>query len=240
MIGFIDIVVRTMKKLFSIVLIVIISLHSNAQKIQFSIGKNLSQYHLINTQGNPFNGLQTLSGSSVSLGFQNQFLDTLVLQKKNAEKALVYTRNRNWASFLSHLTYSFGLNMFQMNNIGVVQQIPLRYETDFVGLEGGIGFRIQFKNLFTLYGTGLLSGNKMLSGIQNSGSAVYDLRTNNQFNNIKWMGGLEGRIEKKISSAISIHVLYKTHSTLSSTLADTGNLEFSNQQYSIGISFHIH
>ena len=76
-------------------------------------------------------------------------------------------------------------------------------------------------------------------GTEVAGTNIYDLRQVNQFNDIKWMGGFEVQVQKKINPWISACLQYQQTSTLSPTISDTGKLDFINKQYSIGISYHL-
>jgi hypothetical protein len=228
-----------MKRLLFFSLLGLISIRGTAQEVQFSTGKTFTTYQLVNTQGLPFEGLKTASGSSMSLSYLGVFVDTLQTQKENPDKALSFSQHKTRTKILSIMHYSLGLHSFQMNALGAVQQIPLRYETEFVGLEAGIGIKFRVKNLLHFSARGIVSGNKLLMGTEVAGTNIYDLRQVNQFNDIKWMGGFEVQIQKKINPWISAFLQYQQTSTLSPTISDTGKLDFINKQYSIGISYHL-
>lgn len=226
-----------MKNYLIIILVSITSL-SNAQKFGFSLGRAISDYHLINNSGQTVDYLKPGTGMVLKAGLQKSFLDTLSLQMSSSEKALKYSQKPVLSKILSLLTYSAGMQLQQINAIGEVQQILLNYQTDYIGLELGLGVKIPVKKLFTLQAKGTLSANKLLYGSQQSGNNFFLLKGNPQFDDLKLMKGFQIEVATRINSTTDFVFGYSASSTVSPTLASTGKLDLSTQSYLLGFNFY--
>lgn len=224
---------------FTAVLFLALSSVAQADRFHFTTGRNFSNYQLINSSGQKVDYLKPGTGFQLKAGFTRSFLDTLSLQVTSPERALRYTQSPALAKLLSALTYSASLQLMQLNAIGDVQQIPLRYETDYAGIEVGLGAKIRFSNLFTLHAKGLVSANKLLYGVQMTGNTFYLLKDNAQFDGIKLMKGFQIDVLTKINSSTDFVLSFENSSTLGSATSDTGKLDISTQTISLGLTFHL-
>jgi len=223
---------------FSIILALVCIGQIVAQKFSFAVGRNLSEYHLVNTGGQLVDYLKPSSGMFMQGGIQKSFLDTLSLQVANPERAVKFTRKPVLSKLLSMLTYSAAIQWQQLNAIGDVQQIPLKYETDYAGLEIGLGARFHLFKLFDLGIKGALSANKLVYGSQLTGNTYYLLKDNPQFDDLKLMKGFQIDVQTKINSSTDFLMAYRMQSTISPSESNTGKLDFSTQSFSIGLTLH--
>ncbi|RVU25989.1 hypothetical protein EOJ36_06125 [Sandaracinomonas limnophila] len=217
----------------------ILSNYANAQNFQFSLGRNQTDYHLVNTNGQPVDYLKPSNGMHLKAGYHKLFLDTLALQLSSPEKALQYSQRPILAKLLSVLSYSISAQMMQLNAIGDVQQIPLRYETDYAGVEVGIGAKLKIKKLVGIRVQGVISGNKLLYGSQLAGNNYYLLKGNEQFDGIKFLKGFQVDISTQINPSTEFVFGYGQYSSLNSSSANTGNFDLTTQTISMGLTFRI-
>lgn len=228
-----------MKHLISCILIYIVfSSSAFSQKFQFSVGKNLTNYHLINTAGTNIDYLHPGSGQTVRAIISQQFLDTLKLQTNSPERALTFSKRKNLSKILSHLHYSSGLYLSDFNATGDIQQIALRYETNYLGAELGLGVHFRFFKRFELSFNGNVSASKMLDGQQQIGSNFYSLVNNPHFDGIKILKGYQLALTSKISSQTEFFVTLLNQSSLINSESSTGTFGLSNQNISMGIALH--
>ncbi len=222
---------------YLILVFVSMAAFGHAQKLQFSFARNITNYQLINTSGQTVDYLKPGSGMVFKAGVHRPFLDSISLQLRSPEKALRYTQHPGLGKILSLLTYSASLSLQQLNAVGDIQQIPLRYDTDYAGLELGLGLYIPIKNIFSIHVRGLVSANKMLHGSQMTGTSYYMLKGNAQFDDLKLFKGYQVDVSTRINSTTDFVFGYSSQSTISPSIADTGKLDLSTDVFSLGLSF---
>jgi hypothetical protein len=111
-----------MKQITLLLLLVASTL--SAQTWNVSVGANTTNYVFTNSAGVNPDYMKAGSGLQLNLGY---------------EKALT-----------KRFVFDAGLTYNQYNAVGDVQNIPFSYSTDFLGLAGGIGPKLEFRNDFTL------------------------------------------------------------------------------------------
>jgi hypothetical protein len=77
----------------------------------------------------------------------------------------------------------------------------------------------------------------MLQGIQMLGSNYYDLSTNDQFSSVKIFGGYSLEMIKNVNPTVSFFLKYQNLQTLTSSIAYTGNLNFTVNTFAFGLNF---
>jgi hypothetical protein len=158
----------------------LLSLPAYSQNFQVAVGSNLTSYLFVNSASvNPAN-LRPASGMHLSI---------------NREKALS-----------NDFYFDLGLNYNQFNTVGDVQNIPISYTTDFVGLIAGIGPHIKLGKTLSLVVKGKVSAVKMFNGNQMLLNRYIDLADDEQFNSIRSMYGLSLELRKQISPQVSTFV----------------------------------
>lgn len=225
--------------LYLLLLLIFVGSNAQGQKFQFGTGVNLTDYQLINTNNQLVDYLKPGSGYQIKAGVYNPFLDTLTLQLNSPERALKYTQRPLLTNLLSILSYSVAVQLNQFNAIGDIQQIPLKYETNYAGLEVGLGAKVTIKNKLGVHLKGILSANKLIYGSQMTGNNFYLLKGNDQFDGIKLMKGFQLDISTKINPTTDFILTYSRYSSLGSSEASTGKLDLSTQTFTMGLAFQI-
>ena len=161
----------------------LLSLPAYSQSYQLSVGSNLTSYLFVNSNStNPAN-LRAASGMHLSLHRE--------------------------AAISNDFYYDLGISYNQFNAVGDVQNIPMRYDTDFIGLGAGIGPHIKLGKTTSLVVKGRVSAVKMINGNQMLLNRYINLAEDDQFNSIRTMYGLSLDLRKQINAQVSTFVSYQ-------------------------------
>ena len=161
----------------------LLSLPAYSQSYQLAVGSNLTNYLFVNSAStNPAN-MRAASGMYLSLYRE--------------------------AAISNDFYYDLGINYNQFNTVGDVQNIPMRYDTDFIGLGAGIGPHIKLGKTTSLVVKGRVSAVKMIHGNQMLLNRYIDLAEDDQFNSIRTMYGLSLDLRKQINAQVSTFVSYQ-------------------------------
>ena len=190
----------------------LLSLPAYTQSYQVSVGSNLTSYLLVNSAStNPAN-MRPASGMHLSI---------------HREKALS-----------NDFFFDLGLSYNQFNTVGDVQNIPMSYATDFVGIGAGIGPRIALGKTLSLVVKGRVSAVKMINGNQMLLNRYIDLADDEQFNSIRTMYGLSLELRKQINTQVSTFVSYQYLTSYKQFIepnkAGTSTVNFVPTTFSIG------
>jgi hypothetical protein len=191
----------------------LLSLPAYSQSYQLSVGSNLTSYLFVNSASvNPAN-MRPASGMHLSI---------------NREKAIS-----------NDFYYDFGLSYNQFNAVGDVQNIPMSYATDFIGLGAGIGPRIKLGNTTSLVVKGRVSAVKMIQGNQMLLNRYINLAEDEQFNSVRTMYGLSLELRKQINSQVSTFVSYQYLTSYKQFIepnkTGTSTVNFVPSTFSIGL-----
>ena len=169
--------------LIRILFLFLISLPAYSQSYQLAVGSNLTSYLFVNSSStNPAN-MRAASGMHLSL---------------NREKAIS-----------NDFYYDLGISYNQFNTVGDVQNIPMSYDTDFIGLGAGIGPHIKLGKTTSLVVKGRVSAVKMIHGNQMLLNRYINLADDDQFNSLRTMYGLSLELRKQINAQVSTFVSYQ-------------------------------
>lgn len=128
--------------------------------------------------------------------------------------------------------YEVGLAYSQYNAVGDVQNIPFSYQTDFMGLSGGIGPKLEFRNDFTLMLKARGAVQKMINGNQFLQNHYVDLSEDDQFKGFRSLVGFSLELEKKVNSNLYVYTQYQHLDTIQ---FGTSTLNFVPSTVSFGI-----
>lgn len=128
--------------------------------------------------------------------------------------------------------YDLGLAYSQYNAVGDVQNIPFSYQTDFLGLTGGIGPKLEFRNDFTVILKARAAVQKMVNGNQFLQNHYVDLSSDDQFSGAKFLVGFSLELEKKVNSNLYVFTQYQH---LDTNTFGTSSLNFVPSTLSFGI-----
>ena len=161
----------------------LLSLPAYSQSYQVSVGSNLTNYLFVNSAStNPAN-MRAATGMHLSLHRE--------------------------AAISNDFFYDLGISYNQFNAVGDVQNISMRYDTDFIGLGAGIGPHIKLGKTLSLVVKGRVSAVKMIHGNQLLLNRYIDLADDKQFNSIRTMYGLSLDLRKQINAQVSTFVSYQ-------------------------------
>jgi hypothetical protein len=191
----------------------LLSLPAYSQNYQVSVGSNLTSYLFVNSASvNPAN-LRAASGMHLSI---------------NREKAIS-----------NDFYYDLGLSYNQFNAVGDVQNIPMSYATDFVGIGAGIGPHIGLGKTLSLVVKGRVSAVKMIHGNQMLLNRYINLAEDEQFNSVRTMYGLSLELRKQINTQVSTFVSYQYLTSykqfISPNKTGTSTVNFIPSTFSIGL-----
>jgi len=191
----------------------LLSLPAYSQNYQVSVGSNLTSYLFVNSASvNPAN-MRAASGMHLSI---------------NREKAIS-----------NDFYYDLGLSYNQFNAVGDVQNIPMSYATDFVGLGAGIGPHIGLGKTLSLVVKGRVSAVKMIHGNQMLLNRYINLAEDEQFNSVRTMYGLSLELRKQINTQVSTFVSYQYMTSykqfISPNKTGSSTVNFVPSTFSIGL-----
>ena len=161
----------------------LLSLPAYSQSYQVSVGSNLTNYIFVNSASTNPDNMRAATGMHLSL---------------NREKAIS-----------NDFFYDLGISYNQFNTVGDIQNIPMSYHTDFIGLGAGIGPHIKLGKTLSLVVKGRVSAVKMINGNQLLLNRYIDLADDDQFNSIRTMYGLSLDLRKQINAQVSTFVSYQ-------------------------------
>lgn len=177
-----------------------------AQTWNVSFGANTTKYVFTDSQGNNPTYLKPGSGLQMSLGYEK--------------------------SMSRRFQYDVGLSYAQYNAVGDVQNIPFSYQTDFMGLAGGVGPKLEFRNDFTLLLKARGAVQKMINGNQFLQNHYVDLFEDEQFTKYHFLVGFSLELEKKVNSNVYVYTQYQHLDTIQ---FGTSTLNFVPSSISFGL-----
>lgn len=160
----------------------------SAQTWNLSFGANSTKFVYTDSQGYNPNYLKPSSGLQMYLGYEK--------------------------SMSRRFQYDAGLSYSQYNAVGDVQNIPFSYQTDFMGISGGIGPKLEFRNDFTLMLKASGAVQKMINGNQFLQNHYVDLSEDEQFNKYHFLVGFSLELEKKVNSSVYVYTQYQHLDTI--------------------------
>lgn len=190
-----------------ILLLLILSFPAFSQSYKFAVGSNITSYVFTNSAGANPSFLRPSSGLHLSLSRE--------------------------ASLSKSFLYDFGVNYNQFNNVGDVQNIPFSYATDFIGLNAGIGPRLNLGKGIVFIAKANASVSTMVNGNQFLLNRYVDLADDDQFNSMRTMYGYSFELSKQISPQVDVFVKYQH---LDSYNFGSSTLNFIPSTFSLGLS----
>jgi hypothetical protein len=193
-----------MKRLTLLLLIMVSS--ASAQTWNLSVGANTTNFVYTDSQGINPTYLKPGTGLNMTLGYEK--------------------------SMSRRFQYDLGLAYSQYNAVGDVQNIPFSYHTDFLGLSGGIGPKLEFRNDFTLLLKARGAVQKMINGNQFLQNHYEDLAEDDQFKGLRYLVGFSLELEKKVNQNTYVFAQYQHLDTIQ---FGTSSLNFVPSTVSFGI-----
>ncbi len=206
-----------------------------AQTYNLSVGTNISTYQFKNSDGVNVDFLKRGSGSHFQMGSEWQLLDTTNDYSTSSKKAIYFSQRQRLARFMTRVKLDVQLESNQINAVGDEQNIAFSYQTNFVGLVGGLGYQTPSYKNWTLTARGRVAGQKLIQGNQALGNKYLDLTKDEQFSSIQFFGGFAIQVQKKLADRLSAFLEYQQMQTMHGEVAGKPTLNFQNSTISFGI-----
>jgi hypothetical protein len=178
----------------------------SAQTWNLSVGSNTTRYVYTDSQGINPTFMKPATGLNMTLGYEK--------------------------SMSRRFQYDVGLTYSQYNAVGDVQNIPFSYATDFMGLLGGIGPKLEFRNDFTLMLKARGAVQTMLNGNQFLQNRYVDLSEDSQFSGLRYFVGFSLELEKKVNQNTYVFTQFQHLDTIQFGVS---TLNFVPSTFSFGI-----
>jgi hypothetical protein len=178
----------------------------SAQTWNLSVGSNTTRYVYTDSQGINPTFMKPATGLNMTLGYEK--------------------------SMSRRFQYDVGLTYSQYNAVGDVQNIPFSYATDFMGLLGGIGPKLEFRNDFTLMLKARGAVQTMVNGNQFLQNRYVDLSEDSQFSGLRYFVGFSLELEKKVNQNTYVFTQFQHLDTIQFGVS---TLNFVPSTFSFGI-----
>jgi hypothetical protein len=195
-----------MRSIFTLLIAVFFTSTITAQSWNFEAGNNLTRYVFTNSVGINPDFLKSSSGLHLALSRENKLSKVFV--------------------------YDIGLAYNQYNSVGDVQNIPFSYQTDFMGLTGGIGPSYSGLHGLTVSAKASAAVQTLLNGTQFLQNRYLDLAGDDQFTGLKLSVGFTLSITKKVNDQMSV---YTSFQHLDTNTFGTSTLNFIPSTFSFGL-----
>jgi len=195
-----------MRSIFTLLIVVFFTSTITAQSWNFEAGNNLTRYVFTNSAGINPDFLKSSSGLHLALSRENKLSKVFV--------------------------YDIGLAYNQYNSVGDVQNIPFSYQTDFMGLTGGIGPSYSGLHGLTVSAKASAAVQTLLNGTQFLQNRYLDLAGDDQFTGLKLSVGFTLSITKKVNDQMSV---YTSFQHLDTNTFGTSTLNFIPSTFSFGL-----
>ena len=160
----------------------------SAQTWNLAAGINTTKYVFTNAQGQNPDYMKSVAGNNLSLSYEQPFS--------------------------TYFQYDAGIVYSQYNSVGDVQNIPFSYQTDFIGLNGGIGPKLDLPYGLKASIKGRASIQKMVNGNQFLQNQYLDLSDDSQFTGLRFFLGFSMELEKKVNQSISVFTQFQHLDTI--------------------------
>ena len=187
-------------------LLLIVASSASAQTWNLSAGINTTKFVFTNAQGQNPDYMKSGAGTNLSLSYERPLS--------------------------THFQYDAGLVYSQYNSVGDVQNIPFSYQSDFMGLNGGIGPKLDLPYDLKATLKGRASIMKMVNGNQFIQNQYVDLSDDPQFSGLRFFLGFSMELEKKVNQNISVYTQFQHLDTI---LFSASSLNFIPTTFSFGL-----
>lgn len=204
-----------------------------------SFGSNITRYDYINKKGIAVDYLKPSSGLSFAMGFDKVIIDSMAIMGQSTKSAQFFWNHKKLAKILTKMEWSTKVTLNQYNAVGDIQYMAFDYQTNYLGIQGGVGvFQVLGKD-WTLRLKGYISPQYLVQGNQrlneSTGVSYYDLRSDNSFNNFQVFAGYGLSIEKQIKDQLSFYIEAGNQRTFKAHKDGEVNLNFNATNLNFGI-----
>jgi hypothetical protein len=208
---------------------------AKAQTYNFAAGTNVSTYLFQNSDGVNIDFLKRGSGSHFQLGTEFQLLDTTNDYTSTSKKAIYFSQRQGLAKFLTRIKLDVNVESNQINAVGDQQNIAFSYQTNFIGLSGGLGIQSPSYKNWSIILQGRLATQKLIQGNQALGNSYLDLTKDDQFSKFQFFAGYNAQLQKKLNNNLFACLSFQQMQTLNPANAGKPTLNFQTSTISFGI-----
>ncbi len=208
-----------------------------AQSVHLVAGTVMSQYDYVSSDGDRFDNFKKGSGTYYRMGVDFKILDTLTLLTSTSPKAFYYSNHKTLANFLSRLNVETGIETSQLNAVGDILGVAFNYQTNFLGINVGLGYSQSIFKGWSIKGSGKIQGMKIIQGNQELLGTYRDLTLDPDFNKIQTALGWELSLSKQVNPGLVSFVSFSKSNTMNAVKAGASSLNFNNTMFSIGVKF---
>ncbi len=158
-----------------------------AQEWKLEIGSNLTRYVFTNSSGNNPEYLKSSAGYHLGISKENKLS--------------------------RYVFYDIGIVLNQYNAVGDVQNIPFSYQTNFLGLSGGVGPKISISRNLTFVAKASASLQIMYNGTQLVQNNYFDLSSDSQFTGAKVFVGYTIELSQKVNKQMALFTSFQHFDT---------------------------
>lgn len=208
---------------------------ANGQSWKWEIGETYSHYKFVNSSGNSADFIRPKSGLGLSFSFNSSFLDTASFLGESNKKATYFKQHNLVSKSLQVLKYEVGINMNQFNAVGETQGNTFNYETNFAGINLGIGPEIPLPFGTSLSLQGRFSILKLIHGTQMINGQYFALEKLEMFNSMRVLMGFSAELIKKVNNNVFGFVSFNQMKSLESSQNGEQTLQINPTIISLGI-----
>lgn len=214
---------------------------------QVSSGHSISEYLFKNNAGNVLPYFQSGTGMYFQIGAVSSLFDSSSLGTGAEERIEFKQSNPLLAKMMNNVLLEGNVVANQLNASGNLINISsFDYQTQFIGLKAGIGYRFVSFNNWQIIGKAIASGQKILWGKQylSSTQEYFDLTQKAiypEFNNLLIHYGWEVVLKKQVNKQMGIFIGFSKTNTNHSPVTKNGTqytLDFRNQILQFGLSLN--
>ena len=204
-----------------------------------SFGSNITSYNYISKKGLAVDYLKPSSGLSFAMGFDKIIIDSMAIMGQSSSSSQFFWSHKTLAKILTQMEWGAKVTLNQFNAVGDFQNMAFDYQTNYLGVQVGIG---TFQNLgkdWTIRLKGYLAPQYLVQGNQrlneSTGVSYYDLRNDNSFKNTQVFLGYGITLEKQIKDQLSFFMEACNQRTFKGRKDGEVSLNFNATQLNFGI-----
>lgn len=201
------------------------------------LGNTFTNYNFLSSKGLKADYFKLGSGNSAFISSEKPFLDTVRFIGGTDSKSVFFQKNKVLSKFLSKLHYELGVSYNQYNSLGNIQGFGFQYQTNFIGLFGGVGLVFPIYGGFSLGIKGKSYAQQMLQGTQELNAQFTNLQQDSDFNKPTIFVGGAIEINKQVNSNIILFIQADRYNSIKSVETNVKSLNFSAINASLGIKF---
>jgi hypothetical protein len=126
----------------------------------------------------------------------------------------------------------------QLNSVGDILGVAFNYQTNYLGLNLGLGYVQPVYKGWSLKATGKVQGMKIIQGNQELLGKYKDLTLDPDFNKLQIALGWEFSLSKQVNPGLVSFISFSKSNTVNAVKAGSSSLNFNNTMFSIGLKFN--